>query len=383
MAFDRLKHTAAIIFIGSLALISGCKRNEPRQLGVFNTPGADNDFDLEAIQQNGELIILTLYGEKSYFEYYGEGYGTQYMLADEYARSIGCQLRVDVMHSIAELKEKLLAGEGDIIAYGMSPDDSLTTDFYLCGRNELTQFIDSLHPIAWLVGKDKPHLAESLNKWMTDNRHDFLAMTTIKVTDNKGHVYSSRRHTYSPILNLTKGEISRYDHLFKRYSPTCGWDWRLLAAQAYQESGFDHEAVSYMGALGLMQLMPQTARSVGVSVSSAFDPEINIRGAVRLISELDRHYSSVRNPNERIKFILAAYNGGAGHIDDARILASKHGSDPNRWTGSVDMYVLRLSQPEYFNDADVRYGFMRGTETYNYVISIIERWNSYRQKIKG
>ncbi len=382
MVYDRFKCTAAIVLLSTLVATGGCKHEQPPRLGVFNTPGADSGFDLETIQQNGELIILTLYGEKSYFEYYGEGYGTQYMLADKYARSIGCQLRVDVMHNAAELKERLLSGDGDIIAYGMSPDDSLASDFYLCGRKELTQFIDSLHPIAWLVDKDKPHLAESLNKWMEDNHDEFLAMTTIKVTDDKGRVYPTRRHTYSPILNLAKGEISQYDHLFKRYSSTCGWDWRLLAAQAYQESGFDHEAVSYMGALGLMQLMPQTARSVGVSVASAFDPEANIRGAVRLISNLDRHYAQVRNPNERIKFILAAYNGGAGHIDDARSLASKHGNDPDRWTGSVDMYVLRLSQPEYFNDSNVRYGFMRGTETYNYVVSIMERWNSYRQKIK-
>ncbi len=362
----------------NLIMLQGCKQEKQHETGVFNTPNSNVGFDLDGIQQGGELIALTLYGTQSYFEFYGEGFGTQYKLADEYAKSIGCTMRVDVLHNEDELKKKLLDGDGDIVAYGIPVSDSLKQKFILCGSRELTHFVDSLHPIAWLVRKDAPLLAESLNKWMAHNRNNFLAMTTIKVTDDHGRVYTPRRRTYSPVLNKVKGEISYYDHIFKKYACMCGWDWKLLAAQAYQESGFDSNAVSYMGALGLMQLMPRTAQSVGVSISGAFDPERNVSGAIKLIFRLNRHYSSVSDANERIKFILAAYNGGEGHIDDARRLADKLGHNQNVWSGNVDQCVLRLSQSKYFNDPVVKYGFMRGAETYNYVKFIFDRWNIYR-----
>ena len=110
----------------------------------------------------------------------------------------------------------------------------------------------------------------------------------------------------------------------------------------------------------------------------AFNPESNVRGAVRYIDKLNRHYSSITNADERINFILAAYNGGEGHVDDARNLTKKYGGNPNVWSGNVDKYILHLSESQYFNDPIVRHGYMRGSETYNYVYSIKERWANYR-----
>ena len=363
----------------TLLLLISCKQEKPRELGVFRTPNATESIDLDGIQANGELIVLTLYGAQSYFEFYGEGYGTLFKLADAYASSIGCTVRVDVMRSESELMQHLLAGDGDIVTYGMPVNDSLQNEFLLCGQHELTQFIDSLKPIAWLVRQDAPLLAQSVNQWMTDHQHEFKSLTTLRVTDSSGRVYTPRRHAYSPILNRAKGQISHYDHLFRKYSTQCNWDWHLLAAQAYQESAFDPNAVSYMGALGLMQLMPKTAQSMGVSISDAFNPEINLRGAVRLINKLNDHYRTISDPNERIKFILAAYNAGSGHIDDARNLARKYGKNPDQWNGNVDQCVLHLSEARYFNDEVVQCGYMRGTETYHYVYNIMDRWNEYRK----
>ena len=368
-----------ILVITILIGLIGCKQEKPRELGVFRTPNATESFDLDGIQANGELIVLTLYGAQSYFEFYGEGYGTLFKLADAYASSIGCTVRVDVMRSENELMQHLLAGDGDIVTYGMPVSDSLQQEFLLCGQQELTQFIDSLKPIAWLVRKDAPLLAQSVNNWMEANHQQFKEMTTLRITDSSGRVYTPRRRSYSPILNRAKGQISQYDHLFRKYSTQCNWDWKLLAAQAYQESAFDPNAVSYMGALGLMQLMPSTARSMGVSISDAFDPETNLRGAVRLINKLNDHYRSISDTHERLKFILAAYNAGSGHIDDARNLARKYGRDPDQWNGNVDQCVLHLSEARYFNDEVVKCGYMRGTETYHYVYNIMDRWNEYRK----
>ena len=336
----------------SLSLVA-CQQPQQKTLGVFNTKNAPTGLDLDVIQQNGELIVVSQYGKDTYFEYYGEGFGTQYMIAREYAKNIGCTIRIDVMTDSTAMSKRLADGEADIALMPETDD--------------------------WIVRTDAPMLAQSLRQWVAANRDHFKEMTAIRISDEKGRVYTQRRKVYSPILNAAAGQISQYDHLFRKYAQRCGWEWQLLAAQAYQESCFDSHAVSYMGALGLMQLMPRTAASAGISISQAFDPETNLRGAVQLISKLNRYYSDITDPDERINFILAAYNGGQGHIDDARALASTLGLDPNRWPGNVAQCVLRLSESRFFNNPAVRHGYMRGSETYNYVNSIRSRWSEYRK----
>ena len=179
------------------------------------------------------------------------------------------------------------------------------------------------------------------------------------------------------MLNTQAGIISNYDHLFKRYAPIARWDWRLLAAQCYQESCFDPKAYSWAGAKGLMQIMPETARHLGLAESEVYEPEQNIYAAVRYINELNSHFTDIRNPEERKFFILASYNGGFFHIRDAMALTKKNGKNPHKWI-HVAEYVLKLSTPEYYNDPVVKYGYMRGSETANYVSAIYSRWQKYR-----
>ncbi|MBQ7156187.1 MAG: transglycosylase SLT domain-containing protein [Bacteroidaceae bacterium] len=386
-----------------LALMMSCgKGDNAGESAVFSsheTCAEEGDFDLHDIQDNGELIVLTLYGSSSYFEYRGENFGSQYLLADAYANSIGVGIRVDVCRSREEMLRKLLDGDGDVIAYGMSVGDEAEDDDSVayCGAGQLTSFLDSLavvrgeerpnkgERVAWAVRSTSTLLAESLDGWMKDNEKHFFDYATFRVRTSKGRrgrYYAPRRKVYAPILNLAKGQISVYDHLFKTYSARCRWDWRLLAAQAYQESGFDPNAVSWMGALGLMQLMPSTAHDVGVGENEVFNAESSVRGAVRLICQLEQHYSDVRDEDERINFVLAAYNAGAGHVDDARALCRKSGGNADVWQGGVATYVLRMSDAAYYNDEVVQHGYFRGSETYGYVNSIRERWRMYKSKIK-
>ena len=350
-------------------------------------------FDLPQIQQNGELIVLTLYGPESYFEFRGEDCGLQYMIVRQYAKSIGASVRVEVSRNQKDLVEKLMNGEGDVIAYNVDMADSLSAMLNYVGGREMNAFLDSFshqrkddsfhlrEHSAWAVRKDSPLLSESLAQWMADCEGNFSEYTTIRVKSSSGRTYTPRRKVSSPILNAARGQISLYDDIFKKYALQCGWDWRLMAAQAYQESAFDPEAVSYMGAMGLMQLMPSTARDVGVSPSDVFDPQHNVRGAAKLIGQLNARYAFIANADERLNFILAAYNAGPGHVDDARALARKYGKDPNIWLGNVDAYVLNMSQPEYYNQPEVKHGYFRGSETYDYVNSIRTRWSEYKKKI--
>lgn len=361
----------------------------------FVATGQDGNphFDLPDIQENGELIVLTLYGPESYFEFRGEHFGVQFMIARQYAQSIGASIRVEVARNQRDLVSKLKNGEGDFIACQLPCADSLKAQLDFVGAAEIATFMDSLSQqrrdttlrprphAAWAVRKDSPLLSASLSQWMKAHQKDFFAYTTIRVKSRGGRTYAPRRKVSAPILNAAKGQISLYDDLFKKYALQCGWDWRLLAAQAYQESSFDPQAVSYMGALGLMQLMPGTARQVGVSSSEVFNPNSNVRGAAKLIAQLNSHYASIKNAEERISFILAAYNAGAGHVDDARALARKYGRNPDVWLGNVDAFVLKMSSSAYYNQPEVAHGYFRGRETYNYVNSIRARWSLYKQKI--
>jgi len=126
-----------------------------------------------------------------------------------------------------------------------------------------------------------------------------------------------------------------------------------------------------------MQIMPSTADHIGLSRTQIFHPEENIAAAVRYIAELQQTFADIPERSERTKFVLAAYNGGALHIRDAMALARKYGHHPARWH-EVEPFVLGLSQPEYYNDPVVKNGYMRGSETVDYVRRIHERWNGYR-----
>jgi membrane-bound lytic murein transglycosylase F len=108
------------------------------------------------------------------------------------------------------------------------------------------------------------------------------------------------------------------------------------------------------------------------------DPARNVAAATQYIGLLNTEFRDIPNRNERLRFVLAAYNGGYHHIRDAMALTQKHGGNPMVWE-QVAPYVLRLSQPEYYRDEVVKNGYMRGSETCDYVERIIARWNGYRK----
>ncbi len=229
---------------------------------------------------------------------------------------------------------------------------------------------------SWAVRKDSPVLADSVNQWIKENQ------------TSKSYRSISRRYfelskslPNSAMLNISKGQISIYDNLFKKYAKEIDWDWRILAAQAYNESRFDTTAVSWAGAKGLMQLMPRTAQAFGVPPHELANPDKNLSAAVKSIQSLNKSLSSITDKNERIKFILAAYNGGIGHILDAMALAKKYGKNPHVWDDNVSEYILLKSNPEYFNDEVCRFGYFKGRQTTAYVREVLRYYKIYQEKI--
>ena len=184
------------------------------------------------------------------------------------------------------------------------------------------------------------------------------------------------------ILSLKGDRISPYDDLFKKYAKEINWDWRLLASLVYAESNFNPNVVSWAGARGLMQLMPATARAMGVPPGKEQDPEESLKGGIKYITHLQELFAKIPDEQERIKFVLAAYNAGYGHITDAMALAKKYGCNPYVWEHNVSHYILLKSNEEYYQDPVCKNGYFRGTETYNFVHDVLDRAEIYKKKVK-
>lgn len=173
--------------------------------------------------------------------------------------------------------------------------------------------------------------------------------------------------------------ISAFDNLMRSISAKSGNDWRLMAAIAYHESRFNPDIVSHRGACGLMQIMPAVAEQFDVPQSLLSDPALNVWLANRLIVKIDR---SLRLPagtpvKDRMSLVLACYNGGIGHVSDARRLARVHGENPDSWE-VVARYLALKSEPEYYEDEVVRCGRFTGArQTRAYVKGVMERYDAY------
>lgn len=449
-----------------LLLLIACRNTQHK-------PGEEPSYDLPQMKDSGELVVLTMYSSTSYFIYRGQPMGFQYELSEQFAKSLGLKLRVEVANSTKELVNKLLAGEGDIIAYNLPITKGLKDSLIYCGEEvithqvivqrtkrgtkpltDVTQLIGKdiyvrpgkyydrlvnldkelgggihIHKVtgdsitvedlitqvakgqipytvadddlaqlnktyypnlnislsisfdqraSWAVRKDEPLLAAAADKWHQEN------MTSPAYqASSKRYFEISKAIPHSPILSIKDGKISHFDNLFKKYSKDIDWDWRLLASLAYTESNFDTTAVSWAGAKGLMQLMPATARAMGVPPGKEHNPEESVKAAIKYIASTNKSLSMIKDKEERVNFILASYNAGLGHIYDAMALAEKYGKNKFVWKDNVENFILLKSNEEYFTDPVCKNGYFRGIETYNFVRDIQSRFNNYKKKIKS
>ena len=336
-----------------------------------------NSYDLDEILNVGELIAITISGPNSYYEYQGQPLGIQYQLAEKFAQSLGIRLRMEIAKDTSELIKQLKDGEVDLIAYEIPINCIKKNRLISCGSRSLTSS-DSHVQNTWAVRPESKQLSEALNTWY--NTSIKKSLRTQPYRNNKTESFKKQK-VQAPFLSVEKGIISPYDKLFIYYARRIGWDWKLLAAQCYQESAFNPDAVSWAGAKGLMQIMPKTAERLNLPAEQISHPTQNIEAATRYIKQLKERFNDIAQRKDKICFILAAYNGGYYHIRDAMNLAQKYGRDPHSWN-DVSQYIKALSQPQYYNDPIVKNGYMIGLETYNYVNSIMIRWNTYQRKIR-
>lgn len=231
--------------------------------------------------------------------------------------------------------------------------------------------------IAWAVRKNSPKLRAAVNDWVkTSKKQDFYYVLYNKYFKNKTRY---RRRIASDLFSKNKGKISSYDKIIRRNSENLGWDWRLVSSLVYQESRFKQKDKSWAGASGLMQLMPATAQELGVT--NIHDPRDNIRAGTSYLKKLYKRFEMIPDSIQRIKFTMASYNCGYGHVRDAQRLTEALGGDPERWDDNVEKSILKLRKRKYYTRPEIRSGLVRGSEPYNYVRDIFKRYEHYRELV--
>lgn len=235
--------------------------------------------------------------------------------------------------------------------------------------------VSFLQRSSWVVRKSSPLLAKAIQDWASDNKGKHTYKAAIK-----RYFELSKQPLTADLPEVKNGHISPYDPLFKKHAGQIGWDWQLLASISYQESHFNPSVVSWAGAEGLMGIMPNTAKALGVTPHELKDPDTGIRTGVDCLRRFRQGFSKITDPVEKIKFTLASYNAGIGHVYDAQRLAEKYGKNPLVWDNNVAEFIRLKSDPEYYNDPVCKHGYLRGSETYNYVDEVMQRYKYYKSK---
>lgn len=333
---------------------------------------------------------------------------------------VGKEVYVEAHSNLERVISQVNSQLGGLIAIHPLPEDSVSTDdllnmvaqgdiSYTVVDSDVAQFsatyydnidvslaMGASQTSSWAVSLNNKWLADSIDAWCNSTNGRTYSKTALERYFKKNRIndthadlsnelpqIGSRRpstsgytpHYYRRAIPAGPLSPSTFDQLFQRYGSSSSWDWRLLSAVARIESNYNPHAQSWAGARGLMQVMPGTARGYGISPEALYDPEVSVRLAAQILRGLNNTFAKrIPNRNERLKFVIAAYNAGAGHVLDAMALAAKHGRDPNQWFGNVEEMLLWKSNPQYYNDPVCRYGYCRGRETVNYVKAVLGRY---------
>ncbi len=292
------------------------------------------------------------------------------------AREIGDSI---IIVEVAYDAEKLIqnVAEGDI-EYTVCDENVAKVNSTYYPNIDIKTPVSFPQNIAWGLRKEHSDmLLKELNHWLAAyKKTGDYALLYAKYFKNS----RSSRIVKSDYYALYTGKISRWDDMIKSASDDINWDWRLLASLIYQESRFNPNVRSWAGAYGLMQVMPGTGQRFGIDITSS--PSNNMKAGTLYIEILHSVFDTkIEDENERMKFILASYNAGPGHVLDAMRLAEKYGMDPQKWEDNVEYWLTMKSDPVYYRDPLVKSGYFKGTESVNFVIEILDRFEHYKNFI--
>ena len=264
----------------------------------------------------------------------------------------------ELLAKVASHEIDCTIADSNIYAINLRYFPEISLAFAISGREQL----------AWLLAENSKELEADMYSWL-NSFNQSGAMTELK-----DHYYSYvlffDYYNTKMFYKRIKSRLPKYREIFEtvgeKYSIPCS----LLAAISYQESHWNPKAKSFTGVRGLMMLTRSTAKMLGIK--NRLDPIQSITGGTRHLKQMLKFVPKGVEGENRLKFALAAYNVGMGHIHDARKLAKKMGYNENSWNDLKKVLPL-LSQKKYYKN--LKYGYARGNEPVKYVDSIYDYRN--------
>ena len=298
--------------------------------GLSISVGKDTSYSetIKTLQKDGYDINATLDSNLS----------TEELLEEVAAHNIDCTI-----------------ADSNIYAINQRYFPRIALAFVVSGREQL----------AWVLADNSKELEADMYSWFNNfNQSGKLAQL-------KDHYYSYvlffNYYNNKMFYKRIESRLPKYKKYFTKYGELYSLPWTLLAAQSYQESHWNPKAKSFTGVRGLMMLTLHTAKLLGIK--NRLDPEQSIRGGTRHLNQMLKRVPEDVTGENRLKFALAAYNIGLGHILDARALARKMGLNPSIWSDLKQTLPL-LSQKSHYKT--LKYGYARGSEPVKYVDSIYD-----------
>jgi membrane-bound lytic murein transglycosylase MltF len=214
-------------------------------------------------------------------------------------------------------------------------------------------------PLGWAVRPNSPQLFDAIGGFQQRHR-----IGTLWGNLKRREYFGDGERIRNPTGAAERRRLDQVRALFRRYSESYSLDWLLVAAQAFQESGLDHSRRSRVGAVGIMQMMPATARDPRIAVPDVEKLERNIEAGTKYLRfVMDRYFADAAlTPLDRALFALASYNAGPARVAGLRAEARRSGLDPDVWFGNVEIVAARRI----------------GAETVDYVRNIYKYYLAYR-----
>lgn len=332
----------------------------------------DNWRDLKLHEIEAQLIRnpVDLIGEEVVVKPHSAYYDRLSNLSEE----IGGDILIVPGDTNSETEQLIKMVADKEINYTVAEEDIALVNSTYYSNIDIKTAISFPTQIAWGIRKNSDQLQAALNEWIIRMRKttDYYVIYDKYFKSSK----SALRRSRSQYSSIGGGDISPYDSLIKEAAQELDWDWLLLAAQVFRESKFDKNVESWAGAVGLMQVLPRTGRQYGVN--NLKDPEKNIYAGKEQLLWLQKQWSKkIEDEDTKLKLVLASYNVGLGHVQDAARLAEKYGKDPNSWE-AISEFLLKKSYSKYYKDPVVQYGYCRGSEPVNYVRKILDIYENYK-----
>jgi len=219
--------------------------------------------------------------------------------------------------------------------------------------------LNTCRQIAWAVRKNNPQLKNIINKfWETHKKGTLMGNILFRrYLENTKRIHNS----------FDEEELKRFKEaavFFQKYSDQYDFDWMMVAAQAYQESRIDQTKRSPAGAIGVMQVLPSTAKDPNVNIPNIEELEANIHAGIKYLRFITDRYFKRESMDQlnRTLFSFASYNAGPARVSALRREASQVGLDPNVWFHNVEIVAAERI----------------GRETVHYVSNIYKYYTAYR-----